>query len=202
MDPFDVLIVGAGPAGCAAAIRCAAQGARVGLIETLAFSRERPGETLHPGVEQLFDQLGVGAAVRAANFVRHPGIRVRQGSGPWQEQAYGVDERGPWLGFQAPGGALDTLLLTRAVEVGVTLIRPARALAPCLRDGNVTGVETTTGTFHARWVLDGTGSRQWLARSLGIGNEHHSPKRTVSFGYAGGEFTDDSWPELHCTDAG
>ncbi len=51
-------------------------------------------------------------------------------------------------------------------------------------------------------MLDGTGSRQWLTRSLGVEVTHHSPRRIVCYGYAEGEFPGDSWPELHCTTSG
>ncbi|HTO82800.1 MAG TPA: FAD-binding protein, partial [Methylomirabilota bacterium] len=55
----DVLILGAGPAGCAAAL-CARQAGLVTvMLEAQAEVRPAPGETLHPGVEVIFRQLNV-----------------------------------------------------------------------------------------------------------------------------------------------
>lgn len=79
MDGADVVIVGGGPAGSAAAIACAGTGLNVVLVERAAFPREAPGETLHPGVESLLERLGVAGAVRAAGFLRHEGTWVRWG---------------------------------------------------------------------------------------------------------------------------
>jgi flavin-dependent dehydrogenase len=68
----DVVVVGGGPAGSAAALWCVRQGLRVVLLEREQFPRHRPGETLPPGVEPIFAQLGVAEAIAAAGFTRHP----------------------------------------------------------------------------------------------------------------------------------
>src|SRR3712207_4284980 len=98
--PSDVVIVGAGPAGCAAAIGCAAAGLSVRLIEAALFPRDLPGETLHPGVEALLERLGVASEVRAADFPRHEGIWTHSPTGR-VFTPYGAGAEGPWRGFQA-----------------------------------------------------------------------------------------------------
>ena len=78
---FDVLIVGAGPAGCAAAIRAASGGLSVALLEKARFPRDLPGEALPPDVEQTFAELGVTTSISKAGFMRTPGwIREHQAS--------------------------------------------------------------------------------------------------------------------------
>ena len=42
MDAFDVIVVGAGPAGSTAAYRLAQQGARVALLDRATFPRDKP----------------------------------------------------------------------------------------------------------------------------------------------------------------
>src|SRR3712207_7880194 len=49
--------------GAAAAITAAQGGLEVAVVEAVRFPRPAPGETLHPGVEPLFRQLGVWSAV-------------------------------------------------------------------------------------------------------------------------------------------
>src|SRR5438067_2531358 len=94
----DILILGAGPAGCAAAIRARRAGLRVILIERLPRPKISPGETLHPGIEPILVQLGVRKVIMAEDFHRHSGIWV-EWDGPRRFQPYGYDEQGEWLGL-------------------------------------------------------------------------------------------------------
>src|SRR2546430_11919294 len=66
----DLAVVGGGPAGTAAAISATQAGLAVTLIERCPFPRHRPGETLHPGAEAIFRQLGVSDCVLAASAIR------------------------------------------------------------------------------------------------------------------------------------
>jgi 2-polyprenyl-6-methoxyphenol hydroxylase-like FAD-dependent oxidoreductase len=76
---FDVGIVGAGPAGTAAAIVCARAGLRVLIIEREPFPRDRPGESLHPGVEPILQSLGVGSELSSLARFRHAGYWLVSG---------------------------------------------------------------------------------------------------------------------------
>ncbi len=129
----DVAIAGAGPAGAAAAIACARAGLRVVLLERSALPRERPGETLHPGVEAPLRELGVLERVLDSGFARHPGVWAGWGEAP-RFAAYGVDDEGPWHGFQAWRADFDALLVARAIELGAVVHEGCRALAPMQRE--------------------------------------------------------------------
>ncbi|GAB1541176.1 geranylgeranyl reductase family protein [Scytonema sp. NUACC21] len=183
---FDVVVVGSGPAGSAAAIWCAQRGLRVALIEAKPFPRSRPGETLHPGIEPLLVQLGVVEPVLAASFVRHSGNWV-QWEGERQFVPFGEDESGAWLGFQAWRADFDAILLSRARALGVTVMQPCRATRFLLEAGRVVGVETSQGTFRALKVIDAGGNYHWLTRQLGLQIHHHSPRLIAYYGYATGE---------------
>src|ERR1700755_3407527 len=95
----DVLVLGGGPAGCAAAIHCAQRGLKVALLEAKAFPRHRPGETLHPGVEPVLRPLGVLKRVLVANFPRHEGNWISWGEHAVRFESFGRDADGPWRGF-------------------------------------------------------------------------------------------------------
>src|SRR5262245_43905623 len=97
----DVIVVGGGPAGAAAAITARNAGLRVTLIERDAEPRLRPGEALHPGIEPLLARLGVLDAVLAADFLRHEGYWVTWGAEESHFVAFGSDASGLWRGFQA-----------------------------------------------------------------------------------------------------
>ena len=73
-DPYDVLVVGAGPAGAACAYWLAERGRRVLLVEKKRFPREKTcGDGLTPrAVRQLHD---MGLAAPLAEFHRYEGLR-------------------------------------------------------------------------------------------------------------------------------
>jgi len=65
MKNTDVIVVGAGPAGCAAAIVLARQGCRVVLLERAPLPQHKTcGDCLLPDALRHLDALGVGADVR------------------------------------------------------------------------------------------------------------------------------------------
>ncbi len=198
----QALVLGGGPAGCAAAILCAQRGLPVALLERTRFPRHRPGETLHPGIEPLLEQLGLADAVRAAGFLRHAGIRV-QWAGARRFEPFGADEQGPWLGFQAWRADFDAIMLERARAVGVRVHQPCRALQPLLDGGRVVGVATTDGPLYAPVIVDAAGGSHWLARKLGAYVQTYSPQLIVHYGYAAGERPAlDAAPEITADRAG
>jgi flavin-dependent dehydrogenase len=198
----DVVIVGAGPAGAAAAISCARAGLRVVVLDRERSQRERPGETLHPGIEAPLRELGVAGRVFRAGFLRHDGIWTDWGCGPLF-LPYGEDGDGPWRGFQAWGSELDEILLQRARELGVEVLRPCRALAPRVRRSRVSGVESSAGAIEAGFVVDAAGPRQWLARRLSLGIQRRSPRLIARFGYRGGACPDrDGAPTIIADETG
>ena len=65
---FDVLVIGGGPAGTSAAITCAQSGLDVCILEDKNFPRYHVGETVHPGIEGLLQQLDIREKILNANF--------------------------------------------------------------------------------------------------------------------------------------
>lgn len=179
MNRADVVVVGAGPAGAAAAIGCARAGLDVVLLDDPG--RGRPGETLHPGVGVLLAEQGVDTA----GFRRHAGHWVAWG-GPARFEAFGADAGGPWLGYQAPREILDALLVDAAQRAGARVWRAARGLRPLACGDRVTGVTTSRGELRADVVIDAGGRRHWLARRLGVAVRRVSPPLIAAYGHTRG----------------
>ena len=119
--PFDVCVIGGGPAGSGAALRLAKSGRRVVLLERSPFPRPHVGESLTPGVWPVLDALGVRDEILSAGFLRAGETRVRW-AGP------GTDVLTPGrgrAGLLVDRGRFDALLLGLAASAGVRVLQPA-----------------------------------------------------------------------------
>jgi len=182
---FDVLIVGAGPAGCAAAIRAATRGLRVALIEKAQFPRDLPGEALHPDVTRVFAELGVGGAISKTGFIRCPGW-IRESSCersfiPFEGQS------GFAFGYQAWRSEMDSILLARARRAGVTVVQPAITNKVLMKDDRVAGLEVDGKLWYCHHLLDASGAARWLSRSLRLPVKNYSPRLVARYGYLWGD---------------
>jgi flavin-dependent dehydrogenase len=181
----DVVVVGGGPAGSAAAIACATRGVDVVLCERQRSGRDRPGETLHPGIEPLLRQLGIADRLAEVVGARHEGLWVEWGT-PRRFEPFGGDATEPWSGFQAWRADFDALLLIRAREVGVEVRQPCAVSGVLMRDGAPCTLSTTEGPIDARMVVDASGTARWLARCLGVDSPAWSPRLIARYGYVEG----------------
>jgi flavin-dependent dehydrogenase len=159
---------------------------RVTLFERDSFAADRPGETLHPGLELLLSQLGVAERLREFAGPRHRGIWIEWG-GPRRFEPFGQDHRGPWCGFQVRRNVFDALLVARAGEIGVEVRQPEAVVDVLCENEEVCGVVTAETHVTARMVVDASGTSRWLGRRMRLGSSLHSPKLLVRYGYAEGQ---------------
>jgi flavin-dependent dehydrogenase len=195
-----VIIIGAGPAGTAAALSLLNARVPVIILERAPFPRYRPGETLHPGIEPLLNTLGVSDILHEANQLRQDGIWSAWGES-LRFVPYGGDAGGPWRGFQVTRGEFDRRMLERSCHRGASLV--ALQIISVLRDSSeaVTGLITSVGVIHSDYVIDCTGGVHTLARRIGIPIVRHSPKLIARFGYVRGHFNGPA-PLIRCDTTG
>lgn len=180
----DVIIVGAGPAGGATAISCAQRGLRVILCERATGERDRPGETLHPGIEPLLAQLGLSSQLASVTGARHLGQWIEWGSAR-RFEPFGSDETGPWRGFQVWRADFDNLFSTRAQDLGVTVLQDCTVKDIDLQTAKAS-LLTSRGLLCARIIVDSSGSARFLGRKLQIAETVYSPPLFVRYGYVTG----------------
>ena len=122
---FDALVVGAGPAGCSAAILLATAGWSVALIEKQAFPRRKVcGECVAASNLPMLEALGIGD-----NFAARAGPELKRVALMHGTQSVWADlppaaEAGHRWGRAIGREALDTLLLARARAAGATVLQP------------------------------------------------------------------------------
>lgn len=162
MRACDICVIGGGPAGAVTALRLAAQGYDVVLVERATFPRSHIGESLPPSILPLLSTLGLRTAVEAAGFARPTGAVLH-----WAGVTSRRDFPTRTPGFQVDRARFDALVLEAVKSAGVQVIQPASAHRPRAGGGGWIVPLRGQGTpdeVRARYLVDAAGKRAGLAR--------------------------------------
>ena len=177
----DVIVVGAGPGGSAAAWQLAQSGLDVLLLEKTAFPREKVcGDGLTPRAVKSLVHMGIDTSA-ANGFIRNRGLRILGGGLtlelPWPELASYPDH-----GLVRPRKDFDELLARQAQQAGARLQERTTVTGPVLdAAGRVVGVTAKVGpdkretSYRAPLVIAADGSSARLALALGITKRDDRP---------------------------
>ncbi|WP_217604825.1 NAD(P)/FAD-dependent oxidoreductase [Chitinophaga sp. GbtcB8] len=156
-NTFDVLIIGGGPAGTCAALRLLSLGYRVALVEKENFPRPQIGESLSPGIRNIFEYLQAGHLLSRHNYLQQLPAKVIWESSTAQNIS--AQQRGP--GIMVNRGLLDKDLLELAVERGLHLFQPAWLNHKLWLDDGKWSAQVQTGKtvthLTATFLLDARG---------------------------------------------
>ncbi|MDQ6650816.1 MAG: geranylgeranyl reductase family protein [Actinomycetota bacterium] len=202
----DVIVVGAGPGGSAAAYHLAQAGLDVLLLEKSEFPREKVcGDGLTPRAVRSLVGMGIDTRPEAG-WIRNKGLRIVGGGMrlelPWPELAAYPD-----YGLVRPRLDFDDLLARQAQKAGARLQQSTSVTGPLLDDAaRVVGVQAKVGpdktpvTYRAPLVLAADGSSGRLALSLGVAKRDDRPMGVAVRRYFTSPRHDDdyleSWLEL------
>jgi menaquinone-9 beta-reductase len=195
----DVLVVGAGPAGSAAAAWAALAGHDVVLADAAVFPRDKTcGDGLTPRAIAELDRLGLGDWVRS--LARNRGLRAagfgRVWQLPWPGGAF------PDHGSAVPRTELDARIRKVAVEAGARPLDGARAV-DVERDGDrVTAVVFENGDDESfrvpcRRLIVADGVRSPVGRMLGRTWHRETAYGVAARGYVRSGRSDDEWISSH-----
>ncbi|KPK04661.1 MAG: hypothetical protein AMS20_08445 [Gemmatimonas sp. SG8_28] len=182
---FDVVVVGAGPAGSATAALLAERGLNAALIDRAAFPRAKPcAEYLSPEAGRVLERLGVLIRVReraqelAGMTVVSPAGRRFTGRFAGAVPFRGFSDRGLAL----PRTVLDADLVAAAAVRGARVMERTRLE----RIGGANGRRTVeirdgagTRTLTARLVVGADGLNSRVAEQLGL--TRRGRRRRVAF---------------------
>lgn len=172
----DVAVVGAGPAGAAAAIWLRRRGIDTVVVEREDFPRFHIGESMTGQCRPMVEDLGLAPVMAELGAPVKHGTAVygAKGRNRFYVPVMARREDGglePATAWQVRRSGFDHALRERAVAAGVDVVQ-GRAMAPLVDDdGRVTGLRVrsaSTGrqrTIRARVVLDASGQGKFLAHS-------------------------------------
>ena len=180
MSRYDVVVVGAGPAGSATAIFLAERGWSVLLLDKASFPRPKVcGELLSPESARLLDRLG---ALKAVDAVAQPiaGMRIVAPDGTRLEGRYPTGA--PWGGYRGHGLAiprerLDHILFERARQLPLDARERHRVTGLRMEAGVVAGVQveapaSAASKVASRLVVGADGRASVVAHTLGLLRPH------------------------------
>ena len=182
----EVLVVGAGPAGAAAAYWLARHGHDVTVIERKTFPHEKTcGDGLTPrAVKQLGD---MGLAEPLSKFHRYSGLRAT-GAGRELELEWPDHPIYPKYGYVVRRRELDQMVADNAAEAGATLLTGHEALQPIVERGFVRGAtvsakqpdgSTVTKEITAQYTIVADGANSRFGRALGTYRTREWPYGTA-----------------------
>lgn len=180
----DLLVVGAGPAGAATAIRAARAGLQVLVLDRARFPRDKAcAEYMSPETLRQLDLLGVLRAVESLGGQPLEGTTVIGPRGSRLTGLFALAAHPPFrpLGLSVPRQALDHQLVMAARAAGAVVLEERQVIELLYEDGAVAGVvlrepDRSTRPIKARLTVGADGLRSIVARRLG-GRRHGRPAR-------------------------
>ena len=188
---YDCVVIGAGPAGGAAASIVAEAGLETLLVERETVPRFHVGESLMPETFWPLQRLGLTERVRQAGwqikksvqFVTHKGTE----SAPFFFRQH--DDRDCSDTWQVERSEFDKMLFDRAGELGADCHDQTRLTDVLFDDdGRAVGVvvrdlDGQSKEIECKVVIDGSGQQSFLANKLGLKEVNPDLKKAAIWGY-------------------
>lgn len=197
-DHVEVLVVGAGPAGSAAAAWAARAGRDVLLLDSAVFPRDKTcGDGLTPRATAELEHLGLGEWVRA-HTVNH-GLRMtgfgREALLPWPGGSF------PTYGSAIPRTELDDKLRETAVKSGARMSDDTKVVDVSREGTRVSGVTVRAGgaerEIRCATLIVADGVRSPVGKLLGRTWHRRYAYGIAARAYISSGRSDDQWITSH-----
>lgn len=196
----DVVIIGGGPGGSAAATFLARGGKRVLVLEKENFPRFHIGESLLPYNRILFEEMGVLPKLEAAGFLQKHGAQFHLGNAStvlklvFRNGAYTREARA----FQVERAKFDHLLLQHAEESGAE-VRQGWTVShvettPSEVVVEAQGPEGVRNRFRGSYLIDCSGRANVTGNQEGVRVHHHGFRKVAVFSHFSDVQVDEGTP--------
>jgi geranylgeranyl reductase family protein len=185
MERFDIAIIGAGPAGSAAAISLTQKGYRVALIDKEKFPRDKLcGDFINPINWPVLRQLGVDDDILCSRHDKIESFLITACSGEQAQTSLLSQESQPGFGLGMRRWSFDYVLLKRAERDGAvvfqgckvkSLQRHSQGWRFALDDS------AQNAQISAQILIGADGRNSWLAHRLGLTSTAERQGRSVGF---------------------
>jgi len=187
---YDVVVIGAGPAGTALATFLQRQGHSCLALNSSRFPRYHIGESLIPHTYGTLDRLGLLPRLRESHFPIKHSVHFVPPSGDQAAPFYFSEtiEGEQARTWQVERSEFDQLCLNNAMEAGVDVRIGARVHRVLFEEGQAVGVLARYGDeppceFRAKVVVDASGRATVLGKQLGLREEIPSLRKASLWSY-------------------
>ncbi|MEM6329689.1 MAG: NAD(P)/FAD-dependent oxidoreductase [Planctomycetota bacterium] len=199
-EAYDCIVIGAGPAGGAAAALVADAGFSTLLVDRAELPREHVGESLMPESYWVFERLGIVEKLAASRFSKKVGVQfvthTGKESAPFFFRSH--DDRPSSETWHVERAEFDKMLFDNAAEKGAHCVDQTRVLevlfdGPPSMASRATGVRLRTAdgsehTVRSRVIVDASGQQSMLASKLRLKRVNPDLKKAAIWRhYRGGE---------------
>jgi flavin-dependent dehydrogenase len=178
---YDVIVIGSGPAGIAAAISCKKANYKVLLVTDKSKELSdvnSPVESVHPGLKVLMNKIGAASAIVEAACGKYTNIKV------FDTYNYlGEDINGGWEGFHINKNVFIEACLKITINQGVDVKYETKVVEILSEDGRVVGIKSANGELYfSKFVIDCSGKRQIAGKKMKLKKDLFSPHLYVLTG--------------------
>ncbi len=171
-EKVDVLVIGAGPAGCIASSIIHKQGFKVKIVEKEKFPRFVIGESLLPRVMDHLEEAGLLEAVKKAGFQEKFGAKFVRGEEVCDFNFSDQFSKGWTWTWQVPRGQFDQILSQTVASMGVDLEHETAVTNIEFKGtDSVTTVVDKEGKqkqIEARFIVDASGYGRVIPRMFNL----------------------------------
>lgn len=196
---YDVIVVGAGPAGCSAAYFSALQGLNVLLLDKARFPRDKVcGDSISPRSLKILERMGLLEKIEKGDFFRNKGIILSSPDFSVMKNDIPKAKGQLDYGYVIPRKIFDNMLLLHVKDTSVTVMEGMEITSLLFEGKRVAGVKSSDGSeMKCKIVVGADGVYSRVAKNAGIYTTDPDHETIVARAYFRGVDNLEDYNEIH-----